>query len=127
VNTLLLTAVFFRAIAYCETRGERQPDLAVGADGLSFGRYQITRTYMEDVNRISGRKYTRRDCFNPSTAEEMITIYLNHYATAKRLGRHPTMVDMALIHHHGPDGWRQAEEQAHYVKTFEEGLACFAR
>lgn len=112
-----LTAVFLLGIAHCETRGERDPVRAVGRDGLSFGVYQITDVYREDVNRVSGRGYVREDCFDPVKSGEMVGIYLRHYATEARLGHEPEMVEMALIHHHGPGGWRRPLTD-HYAVEF---------
>jgi len=117
--SVILTAAFFLGIAHCETRGEADPDRAAGWDKLSFGRYQITDGYREDVNRIAGTTYTREDCFNPETSRKMMEIYLGHYATEGRLGHVPHYWEIGLIHHHGPNGWKRGPED-HYARTFNE-------
>ena len=95
-------AAFFRALADKESGGNpRAYNKAEDACGL----YQIRRIYVDDCNRIAGRKaFSSADRWDKAKSEQMITIYLNHYATAKRLGHTPTWEDKAAIHCAGPRG-----------------------
>lgn len=118
---LELTTAFFLSLAHCETRGEGNPDTAVNPAHDSYGRYQITDVYRNDVNRIAHTSYTREDCFNKAKSEEMIRIYMAHYCTQERLGRIPVLEDAARIHHLGPNGWKNPAAY-HYVQLFRDKM-----
>jgi len=87
IPTILLSALIM-----VESSGN---DRAIGRMG-ELGPLQIMPATLRDINRISGRRFTRSDAFHRETAIQMATIYLNHYATEKRLGRKPTFRDYAL-------------------------------
>ena len=99
-NLLALIA----ALVLVESHGDLR---ALRDDTLAAGPLQIRPIYVEDVNRIAGTSYQYPDdCWSMSNSVAMFRIYVGHYATAKRIGREPTLEDMARIHYGGPRGWR---------------------
>lgn len=119
-----LTAIFLLAIAHCETRGEKKPDLAVGGDHRSVGRYQITQIYLADANRFMGTNYNILDMTYPDKAESVMLAYLTHYVRQAEEKRGYELEDweVALIHHHGPNGWKRGAND-HYAISFNEYMA----
>ncbi len=116
---------------------------AVCDDGCCVGAFQLTKIYVDDVNRImkwqmkNWRKivedadsvgsfipakyndekiyaFDYADRWNKYKSELIVRIYLNHYATEKRLSRIPTYEDMARIHNGGPDGWKKKSTEAYW-------------
>lgn len=87
-----------------------------GDDREAHGPYQIHTEYRADVNRIYGRNFTEADCYDPKKAREMVTLYLWHYATEKRLKREPTVADLVRIHNGGPNGWKNEKTLPYYAK-----------
>jgi soluble lytic murein transglycosylase-like protein len=108
IPTILLSALIM-----VESSGN---DRAIGRMG-ELGPLQIMPTTLVDINRISGRSFTRSDAFHRESAIQMATIYLNHYATEKRLGRKPTFRDYAMIWHHGPNGWKRTGPDRYWNKV----------
>lgn len=124
-----LLPIFFVALAHCETRGEKNPDIAIGSDGMSVGRYQLVSVYVMDVNRIlrlqghPEKQYQLEDRTDPAKAEEMIRIYLGYYGPLKEkaFGRELEPWELALIHHYGPTAWtrvKSADSDA-YSRRFQ--------
>lgn len=79
---------------------------AIGDKGRAFGCLQIWQCVVTDVNQVSRVKYTHADAFDPVKARAICRAYLARYATAKRLGREPTLEDFARIWNGGPAGHR---------------------
>ena len=102
------------AIMMVESSGN---DQAVGSDGLSYGPLQITDVCREDVNRIAGTHYTRQDCFDPSKAKEMFSIYIAYYCASERLGHEPQWEDVARVWNGGPTGWSKPATLAFWAKV----------
>lgn len=89
------------AIAYIESGGN---PAAVGRNG-ELGILQISQGVVDDCNRIQSTiKFTHADALRPECAEAMFRIYVGHYATAKRIGREPSLADMARLWNAGPNG-----------------------
>lgn len=90
------------AIEFVESRGDPG---AVGAAG-ELGAYQITKGYVDDVNRIIDKLgwvmpfYEYADRYSKTKSREMVRIYVGYYGA---LG---TDEKFARIHNAGPDGWR---------------------
>ena len=127
-----LVPLFFAALAHCETRGSVNPDTAIGADGRSVGRYQLTAIYVADVNRILKLKghpeqqYQLADRTDLVKSEEMIRVYLGYYAPIRErtLGRPMLPWELAMIHHMGPSVRLGASsDEDHYSRTFERRYA----
>jgi len=97
-----------------------------GAAG-EVGDYQIKKIYVDDVNRILGRKeFTYGDRLDLIASRQMVTIYVLYYATGERLSRPPTFLDLARLHKGGPDGcWREATvEGAQRVVNLMSIMEC---
>ncbi len=93
------------------TEGWRGED---GDNGRSWGPYQISQLYLDDVNKFSGCNYTKADCYDPILARRIVIIYLEHYG--KKIGRDPTVEDYCRIHNAGPDGWMEECSMSYWVK-----------
>lgn len=91
-------------------------DRAIGCAG-EIGPLQILPIVLRDVERISGKRFTREDAFNRETACQIAVLYLAHYVTEKRLGRPPTPRDYALVWRHGPQGWKRKNPNPYWTKV----------
>lgn len=97
--------LFLKALAQKESGGDPN---AWNAKENAAGLYQIRRCYVVDVNRIVGyQRFTDADRWDVKQSALMVVIYLDHYATPKRLGRKPTWEDRARCHNGGPCGFRK--------------------
>jgi len=75
----------------------------------AIGQYQLWPAYVDDVNIILGRsEFTYADRWDPGKSALMVVIYLDYYATPKRLGHKPTWFDRARIHNGGPCGFKKS-------------------
>lgn len=88
--------------------------------------YQITRQYVDDVNRISeNEKFTYGDVNDRERSERMMEIYLAHYCIkyTDETGGLPTWETMARIHNGGPRGWSKYATKKYWrrVKNFLPG------
>ena len=45
---------------------------------------------------------------------------MDRYATVERLGRKPTLEDIARIHNGGPNGWKKKSTDAYWAKVKKE-------
>lgn len=73
-----------------------------GDGGKAHGAYQIHKIYVDDVNRILGRKaYTYADRMDRKKSRQMVTVYLNHY------GKGLSLIDKARIHNGGSRGHKK--------------------
>lgn len=79
-------------------------DNAVNNKTNALGRYQMLKIYVDDVNRIIGKKkYKYSDRKNPKKAREMFDIYQHHYNPEKD-------IDKAIILHRGKKSWKYINE-----------------
>lgn len=79
-----------------------------GGVARAVGPMQIWKIYVDDVNRIQKKvKYTYADRKNRKKSYEMFKIYVNHYASKKRLKRTPTDEDRARCHNGGGNGYKK--------------------
>lgn len=70
-------------------------DNAKNKTSSACGRFQMLRVYVDEVNRIKGKKvYSYNDRFDPLKAREMFEIYQQHYNPNKN-------IDRAIILHRG--------------------------
>lgn len=100
-----IPAVLFTALIAVESGGD---DRAIGDDGRAFGCLQITAAVLQDVERITGKRYTQRDCCLRPVAIRIAKTYLAFYCTPKRLGHQPTLEDYARTWVGGPRGpWKE--------------------
>jgi hypothetical protein len=98
-------------------------DRAIGDNGIAVGCLQIHPILVEDVNRITGLKYTLEDRYNRSKSIEMFYYYITHYATKERIGRDPTAMDIARIWNGGGNGYKKQSTIKYWnkvIKLYEE-------
>jgi hypothetical protein len=70
-------------------------DNAKNKTSSACGRFQMLRVYVDEVNRIKGKKvYSYNDRFDPLKAREMFDIYQQHYNPNKD-------IDKAIVLHRG--------------------------
>ena len=93
---------------------------AIGDNGKAVGCMQIWKVVVDDVNKVSKLKYNYNDRFNKEKSIEIFKLYINKYATAKRLGRTPTDEDMARIWNGGPNGFKKAGTKQYWLKVKAE-------
>lgn len=115
----------FYAMIWVESRGDPN---AVGKKG-EIGVFQISKIYVDDVNRFNEIDFDCRYKYNPPPvwkyrhrknlvlSWEIVTEYVEHYATKERLGREPTLEDMARIHNGGPTGWKKECTKIYWEKV----------
>jgi hypothetical protein len=97
---------FLEALAQKESSGDPN---AWNRRKDACGLYQIRRCYVDDVNRILGQqRFCQLDRWDTKTSALMVVIYLDYYATRKRLGHRPTWTDRARIHNGGPCGFKKS-------------------
>lgn len=119
VKSLAPDPIFFEPliniIAIIESNNNSQ---AIGDSGKAVGTYQLHKIFVDDVNRIIGsKKYSYADRLNPTKSREMVKIYLQHYATQKRLCHKPTCEDMARIINGGPNGYKKKSTVKYWSKV----------
>lgn len=102
------------AIAKVESSGNPN---AIGDGGKAYGLLQIRQEVLTDYNRAKGTGLVMMDAFDPIKARMVFRWYVGHYATEKRLGRPPTIEDMARIWNGGPNGWKKTATLKYWVKV----------
>ena len=90
---------------------------AVGDNGNAIGIYQIWKSYWKDATEFSGIGGSYKDCYKPQYADKIVRAYMKRYATKKRLGREPTMEDIARIHNGGPNGYKKSATDKYWKKV----------
>jgi hypothetical protein len=86
------------------------------------GCLQIRPIYVEDINRIyPGANFTLEDCYDRYYSILMVRMYWAHYATDERLGRKPTLEDLARCHNGGGgNGWKNPATLKYWQKVEKE-------
>lgn len=79
----------------------------VGDNGGAIGVLQMHKAYVQDAAEFAGEDWVHEDCLEPEIAVEIFRAYMARYATKKRLGRKPTLQDIARIHNGGPNGYKK--------------------
>lgn len=96
--------------AICQVES-RQNDRAVNRKSSAAGRYQMLRVYVDEVNRIIGKKkYKYRDRMDPVKAREMFNIYQGYYNPERD-------IDKAIILHRGKRSWKYIKEVKQNMKS----------
>jgi hypothetical protein len=113
----LISALFISALIAVESGGN---DRAVGDNGLSHGSLQIRQEVLDDIYRLTGKRFYLHDCYQRETAIYICRTYLTHYGTVRRLGRSPTSKDLAMIWNRGPDGWRKPDKNDYWRRVRAE-------
>lgn len=119
VGAVEVTTDFLKAIETVESHGNTK---AIGDNGKAYGVYQIHKSYVEDVNRISGKNFTHEDAFDKDKAKEMVEIYLTNYGKSyeKKTGKKATNEVLARIHNGGPNGYKKDATKKYWNKVQKE-------
>ena len=112
-------ADLLEAIKQVESGGDSE---AVGDNGQSIGAYQIQRAYFDDAVGFSPKlgAYQYEDVKKDNVSLLVIRAYWGRYATRKRLGREPTLEDLARIHNGGPNGYKKQATEKYWAKVRKE-------
>ena len=123
-NIVILALVFNAIISYAVEVPERlleaisivesnNNDRAIGDSGKAVGRFQIHKTYVDEVNRICklkriGKTFTYEDRTDGKKSREMVVIYLSFWGDQyqKNTGKTATMEVIAKIHN-GHAFWKR--------------------
>lgn len=112
--TNIITQALISAIIMVESSGN--PKAFNPIDG-SRGLMGITDICRRDVNRIAGTNFRTEDCESRELSAQMFRIYIEYYATARRLGHEPTDEDRVRIWNGGPRGWERDSTKAYWEKV----------
>jgi hypothetical protein len=117
-----ITSELLDAIEFVESR--YNPN-AVGDNGVSVGSFQITKAYVDDVNRLYHRQYTYNDRYDRRKSRNMTILYLSYYGNLyeKRTGNRATYEVLCRIHNGGPTGMYKLKTKQ-YWKKVERRLLC---
>lgn len=89
----------------------------------AIGMYQIWKIYVDDVNRMSSKKFTYEDRWDAKKSREMVRIYIEFYSKhyENTTGKEATEEVMARIHNGGPSGWRKDATRLYWRKIKTAG------
>jgi len=103
------------ALIIVESNGN---DNAVGDNGRALGCLQIWKVVVDDVNRVSKKKYTHADAYDRRKAREICEIYLRHYGNhAAKNGVNVTDEVLARIWNGGPKGYIKDSTKPYWKKV----------
>lgn len=109
---------FIDVIAEIESGGDPN---AIGDKHLknkAYGILQIRKPCLDDYNRWNKTAWKVEDLLgNEELPRKVFKDYMKYYATKKRLGREPTLIDMARIWNGGPNGWRKSSTRGYGAKV----------
>lgn len=93
-------------------------DNAKNKTSSACGRFQMLRVYVDEVNRIKGKKvYSYNDRFDPLKAREMFEIYQQHYNPNKN-------IDRAIILHRGKVSEKYIKNVKENMRYGKEDIRC---
>lgn len=99
-------------------------DKAIGDRHLSekaYGPLQIRKPCVDDVNRRYGTKIRAEQLHgNRALSIWVCHKYIEMYATSKRLGREPSLQDMARIWNGGPTGYKRPTTLQYWSKVSKQ-------
>ena len=105
------------ALITIESQGN---DFAKGDRGKALGCLQLHEAYVYDAAEHAGNYWVHEDAYQRDVAVKILMAYMDRYATVERLGRHPTMEDIARIHNGGPNGYKKESTKAYWAKVKKE-------
>lgn len=132
ILSLLVIITAFATSAYAETPSEQLLNAlelkessggleqygSALASGRAYGHLQIRQPVCDDVNRRYKTNYKPKDTVNnPELSRKICRLYLDIYATKKRLGHEPTNEDFARIWNGGPNGWKNPKTETYWEGT----------
>ena len=112
------------AIATVESNND---DKAIGDKGRAIGRFQIWKTYVDEVNRIcrlkkNGKTFSYEDRKDAVKSREMVRIYLEFWGRQyeRNTGKKATFEVLAKIHN-GHAFWKRSntKKNEQYFKNLE--------
>ncbi len=117
-----MNALLLAALIAVESGGN---NLAVGDGGLAVGCLQIHPCVVADVNRIVKARgvppYTLADRLDREKSKQICVIYLDHYASAKRIGVAETTDEIvARCWNGGPRGYKNPATLNYWQKVKRE-------
>jgi len=92
-------------------------DFAIGDDGKAYGCLQMHAAYVQDAAEHAGKDWIHEDAFQRDVAIQIFEAYMDRYATKERLGREPTIEDVARIHNGGPNGYKKPSTDKYWKKV----------
>ena len=92
-------------------------DFAIGDDGKAYGCLQMHAAYVQDAAEYAGKDWIHEDAFQRDVAIQIFQAYMARYATEERLGRKPTIEDIARIHNGGPNGYKKTATDKYWKKV----------
>jgi hypothetical protein len=95
-------------------------DFAIGDGGKALGCLQMHSDYVQDAAEYAGTDWVHEDALIRDVAVHILIAYMDRYATVERLGRKPTLEDIARIHNGGPNGWKKKSTNAYWAKVKKE-------
>lgn len=116
VAALQLDNALLDAIEFVESNAN---SFAVGDGGKSIGSFQITKEYVDDVNRIYNKRYTHNDRYDRRKSRQMTILYLLHYGRLyeRRTNKEATYEVLSRIHNGGPNGMYKDSTIPYWVKV----------
>ena len=109
-------ASIFAAIIIIESGGK---DIAYNETERAVGCAQIRQAVLDDVNRLYHTTYEPWEMFDRARSFQVFCLYVNHYASRKKLGRKPRAEDIARIWNGGPRGHRKKSTLRYWHKVAE--------
>ena len=92
-------------------------DLEIGDDGKAYGCLQMHAAYVQDAAEYAGKDWVHEDAFQRVVAIQIFMAYMARYATEERLGREPTLEDIARIHNGGLNGYKKKSTEKYWQKV----------
>ncbi len=115
-----LSPALIRALIIVESGGR---DFAKGDYNKKTGEYmaigclQIHRIYLDDVNRILGKRvYTEQDRFNREKSKEMVIVYLTYWSKHNKIPLDDNY-NLARIHNGGSKGHKKETTKKYAEKV----------
>lgn len=116
VAALQLDNALLDAIEFVESNANPS---AVGDGGKSIGSFQITKAYVDDVNRIYNKRYTHKDRHDRQKSRQMTILYLLHYGRLyeRETKKEATYEILSRIHNGGPRGMYKDSTLPYWFKV----------
>tara|TARA_R110000803_G_scaffold43061_6_gene92184 strand:- start:8355 stop:8699 length:345 start_codon:yes stop_codon:yes gene_type:complete len=102
------------ALIMVESNGN---DFEIGDDGKAYGCLQMHAAYVQDAAEYAGKDWVHEDAFQRDVAIQIFMAYMARYATEERLGREPTLEDIARIHNGGLNGYKKKSTEKYWQKV----------
>lgn len=85
----------------------------------AYGKLQIHKIAVDDVNRVYGTNFTHEDAFNEQCAEKIFDLYITFWSKQleKREGRPATTLDIVRIWNGGPMGYEK-HSTIYYMRKY---------